>query len=275
MINCTPLSNALRETLKKLFIDYSTLGGMPEVVNTYIKSNLFTNVLNIQRELLEDYKGDIKKYAEGLDKTRIINVFNRIPLQLAEENKKFQISKLSREARYKDYWGCVEWLNEAGIINICYCLHTPDLPIKGNYEETKYKIYFKDTGFIIASLDDESQQDFRHNKNFNVYKGALYENIVGEALVKQGYDSFYYKRENSTLEENFFLRTTKSLVPVEVKSKDGRVKSLRTVIDSDKYPDIKKGIKLCDNNIGYDNNIYTFPYFCTFLLKDYLKQVEF
>ena len=98
---------------------------------------------------------------------------------------------------------------------------------------------------------------------------------MGEALVKQGYDLFYYKRDNSTLEENFFLWTTKSLVPVEVKSKDGRAKSSKMLIDSDKYPDIKKGIKLCDKNIGYDNNNYTFPYFCTFLLKDYLKQVDF
>ena len=108
-------------------------------------------------------------------------------------------------------------------------------------------------------------------RNLGVYKGALYENIAAEALVKSGYQLYYYKREDSTLEEDFFVRTSEALVPVEVKSVNGRSKSLRTLIESNKYPDIQYGIKLTGGNIGYDRDIYTFPYFCTFLLKRYLK----
>ena len=220
-------------------------------------------------------KKTVKKYVDGIDKTRVLNVFNHIPVQLAKENKKFQISKVANGARFKDYWGCIEWLNDAGMINICYCLHTPDLPLKGNYEDEKYKIYFRDTGLLIANLDEESQDDLRANKNMNVYKGALYENVIAEALCKQGYELFYYKKENSTLEQDFFVRTKKSLVPVEVKSTNGKAKSLSTLIKSDSYPDIATGIKLIHGNIGFENKIHTFPYFCAFLLKRYLSSVEF
>ena len=190
---------------------------------------------------------------------------------MAKDNKKFQISKVASGARFKNYRGCIEWLNDAGMVNICYCLNFPELPLKGNYEETKYKLYFADSGLLVAMLDEEAQEDLRANKNLGVYKGALYENIMGEALVKSGCGLYYYKREDSTLEEDFFVRTASELIPVEVKATNGRAKSLRTLISSEKYSDISYGIKLTGGNIGYSDNIYTFPYFCAFLLKRYLK----
>lgn len=205
MRNSTSLNQATMNVMNELFLDYCILGGMPKVVSTYIEQKKFQGTLQLQKELIEDYKEDIKKYVKGIDKTKVLNVFNNIPVQLAKENKKFQISKVAKGAKFKDYWGCIEWLNDSGIINICKCLHTPDLPLKGNYEDDKYKVYFKDTGLLITNLDEESQEDLRANKNMNVYKGALYENIIAEALSKQGYGLFYYKKENSTLEEDFLF----------------------------------------------------------------------
>lgn len=255
-----------------LFLDYCVLGGMPAVVREYIVKNTFEGSLETQRQLIEDYKEDIRKYAVGLDQTRIMNVFNHIAPQLAKENKKFQISKVASGARFKDYRGCIEWLIDAGIVNVCYCLNFPELPLKGNYVDDKYKLYFADSGLLVSMLDEESQDDLRANKNLGVYKGALYENIVGEALVKSGYDLYYYKREDSILEEDFFVRTAENLIPVEVKATNGRSKSLRTLINSERYPDIKYGIKFTGGNIGYSDDIYTFPYFCAFLLKKYLNK---
>lgn len=255
-----------------LFLDYCVLGGMPAVVREYIIKNTFEGSLDTQHQLIEDYKEDIRKYAFGLDQTRIMNVFNHIAPQLAKENKKFQISKVASGARFKDYRGCIEWLIDAGIVNVCYCLNFPELPLKGNYVDDKYKLYFADSGLLVSMLDEESQDDLRANKNLGVYKGALYENIVGEALVKSGYDLYYYKREDSILEEDFFVRTAENLIPVEVKATNGRSKSLRTLIKSERYPDIKYGIKFTGGNIGYSNDIYTFPYFCAFLLKKYLNK---
>lgn len=269
-----PFTETMMRVYSDLFLDYCILGGMPAVVREYIERGTFEGTLDIQRQLLEDYKEDIRKYADGMDQTRILNVFEQIPVQLAKNNKKFQISKVAKGARFKDYRGCIEWMRDAGIINICYCLNFPELPLRGNYEDTKYKIYFFDTGLFVAMLDEEAQEDLRANKNLGVYKGALYENIVGEALTKCGYSLYYYKREDSTLEEDFFVRTKESLLPVEVKAKRGTAKSLRTLIQSERYTDIHYGIKFTAGNIGYSDGIYTFPYFCVFLLKDYLKRVD-
>ena len=137
-------------------------------------------------------------------------------------------------------------------------------------DERKYKVYISDTGLLVASLDDESQIDLRANKNLGIYKGALYENFVAEALVKQGYGLYYYSKDNSTLEEDFFIRSANELIPVEVKANTNRAKSMRQLIKSDTYTDIKHGIKLMAGNVGISENIVTFPYFCTFLLKRYM-----
>ena len=266
-----PFSEMEMDVFHRLFLDFCILGGMPAVVRSYIQTNTFEGTLAIQQQLLQDYEEDIQKYLEGLDRTRVLNIFRQIPVQLARENKKFQVSKVAHGARSKDYWGCVEWLENAGIINRCSCMNTPELPIRGNVNPEKFKLYFHDTGLLVASLDQEAQEDLRFNKNLGIYKGALYENFVGTALVAQGYDLCYYKKDNSTLEEDFFVRTTDSLVPVEVKAGNTKSKSLNMLVNGKGYEDIRFGLKLCAGNIGYENNIYTLPYFCAFVLRKWLK----
>lgn len=270
MRSLTPFNELEMNIYHTLFLDFCILGGMPAVVCDYILKGTFEGSLDTQRQLIEDYKEDIRKYAEGMDQTRILNVFNRIAPQLAKENKKFQISKVESGARFRDYRGCAEWLLDAGIVNICYCLEYPELPLNGNYDIDKFKLYFADSGLLVSLLDEEAGDDLRANRNLGVYKGALYENVVGEALVKSGYSLFYYKREDSTLEEDFFIRSKDALIPLEVKARSGKAKSMRTLIESDKYADIHFGFKLSYNNIGYSDEIYTFPYFCAFLLKRYM-----
>lgn len=266
----TPFNELEMSVYHGIFLDYVVLGGMPAVVKDYIQKGTFEVSLNTQHQLIADYKEDIRKYAQGVNQTRILNVFNSIASQLAKENKKFQISKVEKNARFRDYRGCAEWLVDAGIVNACYCLNDVELPLSGNCDTDKFKLYFCDTGLLVSLLDEESQEDLRANKNLGVYKGALYENIVSEALVKTGYKLYYYKKENATLEEDFFIRSANNLIPVEVKAQGGRSKSLRTLISSDKYSDIAYGFKLSANNIGYSEQIYTFPYFCTFLLKRFM-----
>ena len=267
-----PLSNIMMQVMDENFKEYLVLGGMPKVVSTFIENKNFSGSLKLQQQLVLDYEEDITKYAEGLDKTKILNVYRKIPVFLGKDNKKFQISKVSKGSRSRDYIGVVEWLENAGIINVCYCMSDPSLPLKGNYNPDNYKIYFKDTGLLIATLDEEAQNDLRFNKNFNTYKGAIYENIVADMLAKQGYPLYFYKNEKGTLEMDFFVRDENSLIPVEVKSDDGSTISLNNLIKSDKYDDVKYGIKLCNKNIGYNEKFYTFPYFLTFLLKRYLKE---
>lgn len=274
MTDNKPFTQAELTKYFSLFMDYILLGGMPAVLRAYVTTQTFERTIQIQKQLLLDYQEDIQKYAEGLDKAKILAVFNHIAPQLAKENKKFQFSKIAKGARSREYFGCVQWLLDAGVISSCYCLNFPELPLKGNYDESKYKLYIADTGLLIAMLDDEASDDLRKNQNLGIYKGALYENFVAEALTKAGYDLYYYKSDSSTLEEDFFVRTANSLIPVEVKAGNTASKSLRTLIASDHYPAIASGIKFAHANIGKTETITTFPYFCAFLLKRYLKSLN-
>ena len=272
MIKLEPLSAAMYDVMLENFREYMITGGMPAIVSNFIENKNFSGVLKMQQQILLDYEEDITKYAEGLDQTKILTVYKNIPVFLGNENKKFQITKISDGARNREYVGVVDWLNRAGIINICYSLDQVCLPLKGNYNPSNYRLYFGDTGLLIGSLDEEAQEDLRKNQNFNTYKGAIYENVIADMLVKQGYNLYFYKNEKGTLEMDFFIRDENSLIPLEVKANDNSTPSLNSLIDSDNYKDIKYGIKLCNKNIGFNGKFYTFPYFMAFLLKRYLKE---
>ncbi|WP_448973728.1 ATP-binding protein [Oribacterium sp.] len=275
MLENKPFNENELSIFKELFLTYLVLGGMPDVIKQYLETGTFSGTLDLQNQIRLDYEEDVRKYTEGLDQTKIISVYRSIPAQLAKENKKFQFNKVAKNARSREYSGCIDWLKYAGIIMECNCLQFPELPLKGNVEESKYKLYYMDTGLLISSLDEEAQEDLRVNKNLGVYKGALYENFVAEAFVKQGVGLYYYKKENASLEEDFFVRTQNALVPVEVKANSNQSKALSTLISNKRYQDISFGIKLGDVNVGYANQIYTFPYFCAFKLKEYLKIKDF
>ena len=265
---------AANEAMDKLFLDYSTLGGMPEVDESYFVKGTFEGVPAIQRRIVSDYRSDIRKYAEGLDPLRIVNVFENIPAQLAKTNKKFRLSLVEKKARYKDYWGCVEWLNDAGIVNVCKAMEFPELPVAAHLDSACYKLYMADSGLLVSMLDEESQEDVRMRRDLGTWKGGLFENIVAEALVKSGATLAYYKKENSTLEMDFFLRSGDRLVPVEVKAGNTKAKSMRVLIDSPHYKDISWGIKLVKGDVGFSNGVLTIPHWCAFFLRRLAKEAK-
>ena len=271
MLNIQPLSTLEYNILLDNFREYMVLGGMPKVVFTFVTQKNYSGTLQLQKQLLLDYEEDITKYAGGLDKGRILDIYRKFPIFLGSDNKKFKISKIKKNARNRDYVGVVDWLSNAGIANVCYCMGLPELPLKGNYNPDNYKLYFGDTGLLIGSLDEEVQEDLRYNKNFNTYKGAIYENIISEILVKQGYKLYFYKNEKSTIEMDFMIRDRNSLIPVEVKANDQATTSLNKLIKDQKYSDIHYGIKFANKNIGFNDYFYTFPYFLAFFLKRFLR----
>lgn len=271
MLDLEPLSTVEMDVMTNNFREYMVLGGMPRIVASFVENGNFAGTLDLQRQIILDYEEDITKYASGMDKTRILNVYRKIPVFLGNENKKFQISKVENGARTREYSGAIEWLEAAGIINVSHAMAVPELPLKGNYNPDNYRVYFSDTGLLIGSLDEEAQEDIRNNKNFNTYKGAIYENIMAETLKKQGQELFFYKNEKSTLELDFVVRDANSLVPIEMKATDSSSVSMNNMIDSEKYPDIEYGVKFALKNIGYNGKYYTFPYFLAFLLRRWLK----
>lgn len=130
MLNIKPLIDLEFDTYLNIFHEYMVVGVMPKIVDTFVKNNNFQHTLKLQRQIILDYEEDITKYAGGLDKAKILNAYRKIPLFLGKDNKKFQISKVAHGARNREYVGVVDWLVNAGFINQCFCLETPEPSIK-------------------------------------------------------------------------------------------------------------------------------------------------
>lgn len=269
-----PYSDLVLDKMNSLFMEYILTGGMPKIVSTYISQGNYSGIPDRQKQLYQDYLDDIRKYVEGLDASRVENMYLHVASQLGKDNPKFQITKLGHGARAFQYECCAQWLADAGVVNIGYCLNSLSLPLKGNENPNNYRVYFADTSLLIASMDEESRKDLLVSKNLDVYKGALYENFAAEALMKQGYDLFFYRSEDSRTELDFLIRIKDNIVPIEIKANKGSARSLNTVIDDKKIDEIKYGIKFSNNNIGVANNVLTLPFFTLFMLKRVITNMK-
>lgn len=247
----------------ELFREYIVLGGMPEVINEFLASNNFNVALNIQKEILDGYRDDIIKYAPEDEKVKIRACFDSIPVQLAKDNKKFRYNLVQKKADKSKLFNSLEWLYDAGIINFCYNLRNPEAPFEGNKIIDSFKVYMKDTGLLMAMMDEGSQLEIM-NGNLGIYKGAIYENIIADVFTKSG-KKLYYFEKNSTLEIDFFIRYNNEVTAVEVKSADNtKSKSLNSIMNN--YG-VKQGIKLSTKNIGYDSNgILSLPLYMSMFL---------
>ena len=270
--SCHLFGAAAKNTLDRLFLDYCVAGGMPDVLETYFTKGTFERVPQTQRRILDDYREDIRKYAEGLDPVRIQAVFDSLPVHLAKENRKFQWASVSKGATRKDYWVCVEWLEDAGVVNKCRRMDVPELPLGAHLDNDAFKLYLCDSGLLLSMLEKEVQEDVRIRRDLGTWKGGLFEHIVGEALVKAGVPLAYFKRDNSTLEMDFFARSADCLVPIEVKAENNRSKSLRTMIEREIYKDIHWGVKLVNGNVGFEIGILTLPQWCAFKLPEIIQE---
>lgn len=278
VLDLKPYSDLVLDKMNSLFMEYILTGGMPKIVSTYISQGNYSGIPDRQKQLYQDYLDDIRKYVEGLYASRVENMYLHVASQLGKDNPKFQITKLGHGARAFQYEGCAQWLADAGVVNIGYCLNSLSLPLKGNENPNNYRVYFADTSLLIASMDEESRKDLLVSKNLGVYKGALYENFAAEALMKQGYDLFFYRSEDSRTELDFLIRIKDNIVPIEIKVNKGSARSLNTVIDDKKIDEIKYGIKFSNNNIGVANNVLTLPFFTLFMLRKvitYMKDTKF
>lgn len=247
----------------ELFREYIVLGGMPEVINEFLASNNFNVALNIQKEILDGYRDDIIKYAPEDEKVKIRACFDSIPVQLAKDNKKFRYNLVQKKADKSKLFNSLEWLYDAGIINFCYNLRNPEAPFEGNKIIDSFKVYMKDTGLLMAMMDEGSQLEIM-NGNLGIYKGAIYENIIADVFTKSGKNLYYFEK-NSTLEVDFFIRYNNEVTAVEVKSADNtKSKSLNSIINN--YG-VKQGIKLSTKNIGYDSNgVLSLPLYMSMFL---------
>lgn len=260
-----PVPSVIHNRMMDLFKEFIVVGGMPQVVDDFVKNKNFTSVLKLQRDILDGYRDDIIKYAKEDDKPKIRRCFDSIPMHLAKDYKKFQYSLIDKNGSSKKYYGSLEWLKDANIINFCYNLAIPELPLAGNAKEDIFKVYMQDTGLLVSMFEDGSQLEII-NGNLGIYKGALYENIIADIFTKSG-KNLYYFEHNSTLEIDFFIRFKNEATAIEVKSADNtKSKSLNSVMS--KW-EVKRGIRLSTKNIGKiteENGILYLPLYMSMFL---------
>ena len=253
---------AMHERMMELFREYIVVGGMPRVVDEFTSTNNFANALKIQRGILLDYEDDIAKYAKDSEKAKARACFLSIPKHLSKDYKKFQYSLVEQGGTARKYGGSLSWLYDANIINFCHNLSLPELPLEGNSRSDQFKVYMRDTGLLIAMLEDGSQEDIIDG-NLGIYKGAIYENIIADIFTKSG-KKLYYFEQNNKLEIDFFIRLDKAATAVEVKSADNtRSKSMDAVLS--KFSGLH-GIKLSSKNVGGTDNFDSFPLYMAMFL---------
>lgn len=263
----TPIPPAIHQRMRQLILEYTIVGGMPEVVNRFIATHNMSDVLEEQHSIITGYKEDMVKYAANEDKVRLRAAFDSIPRQLSKENKKFQFSVIKKGARAKEYITGIQWLEDAGIIIRCRNLSITELPLEGNAIEDSFKVYMRDTGLFVSMLEDGTQFDILQGRLYG-YKGAIFENLIADIFIKMGRKLYYY-RKDSGLEIDFVIRYHSECVLVEVKASTGNTKSTKTILQHpDKYH-VYQAIKLGDYNIGEKNGILTLPVYMAFLLREY------
>ena len=263
--NKMPVPEAIHQKMRQLILQYTVVGGMPSVVNIFVNTHNMGSVLVEQRGIVAEYEEDMVKYASDADKPRIRECFESIPRQLSKEYKKFQYSTIRKGAKASQYIGSIQWIEDAGIINRCRNLTITELPLNGNAIDDCFKVYMADTGLFVSMLDDGTQFDIMQG-NLHAYKGAIFENLVADIFTKMK-RRLYYFRKDSGLEVDFVTRYKGECVLVEVKAKDGNIKSSKTILSHPEKYHVNHAIKLGDLNIGNSGQFLTLPLYMTFLLR--------
>lgn len=260
-----PVPEALHNRMKQLLLQYAVVGGMPDVVQTFVVTKQMDEVLRIQRDIVRSYEDDMVKYAEKKNKSRIKECFQSIPKQLSKENKKFQYSVVKKGSTASKYIGSLQWIEDAGIISRCYNLSITELPLDGNAEEDVFKVYMRDCGLFVSMLEDGTQYDILQG-NLYGYKGAIFENLIADIFVKMG-RKLYYFHKDSGLEVDFVIRYRGECTLIEVKAVTGNAKSMKTILRHPEKYHVRSAIKLGDYNVGRSDQILTLPLYMAFLLR--------
>ena len=257
-----PVPAAMHTRMLELLKEYIVVGGMPRVVQEYVTRHDFGRVLRLQRGILSDYEDDIAKYALGAEKTKARACFLSLPRHLAKDYKKFRYSLVEAKGTARKFGGSLMWLYDAGIVNFCHNLASPQLPLEGNALSDVFKVYLRDTGLLIAMLEDGTQIDIMDGR-LGVYKGAVYENIIADIFAKGG-KRLYYFEHNSQFEIDFFIRWQGKATAVEVKAANStKAKSLTTVLQN--YG-VEQGIKLSAQNLSDYGAVLNLPLYMAMFL---------
>ena len=262
-------------TFKDKYIDrlreYYYVGGMPEVVQTYVDTRNFKKVRELQKNLINYYQQDFSKHAEMNLVTRLNLVWNSIPMQLAKENKKYIYGQVREGARAKDFELAIQWLLDCGLIHKVQRINKPSLPLKAYMDLNAFKVFLLDIGLLIAMTDLDVKVILEGNKIFTEFKGALTEQYVLQQLISEnGVMPYYYSATNSQGEIDFVVQGKTSVIPIEVKAEENlRAKSLKAFCD--KY-NPKFAVRTSMSDYRKQDWMTNIPLYNIDRIRDYLEQ---
>lgn len=267
-----PVSEVLHNVMSELFYTYIIVGGMPKVVQNYITNHDIGMVLKLQNEIIAQYREDITKYAEESDRPKIRAIFDSIPSQLNDKNRRFIVRNLKESARLERYGESFNWLIDAGVANPCYNLDQPKSPLMLNEKRNLFKLYLGDTGLLCAlSMDNIQFSILKGDVGINM--GSFLENVMSQMFVRNGFNLHYFNSKKYG-EVDFVLQDGTSVDLVEIKSgKDYKKHSaLDNIISVDEWKP-KKAIVFCSDNVFEEKNIIYLPwYMAIFFKKEEIKQ---
>lgn len=250
------VSPSIHEQFMNLLREYLVVGGMPEAVNTFLKTNNYQEVFAVQKKILDSYKDDIQHYASSHERQKISDCYNSIPRQLAKEYTKFQYKTVSKEGSARRYENCLNWLVDAGMIKMCVNVSTPLFPLVAYEKPEQFKVYVTDIGLLTSLYGYETQTALLKDTLIGPAKGGIYENLVFDMLIKRGFSLNYFKNDSNTQEIEFIYQRDGKVIPIEVKSKNGATLSLNNFIKNYEPP---FAYKLISGNIGVSDTKITLP----------------
>lgn len=224
------IPEVIHNKYESIFREYMVVGGMPEVVDDFVKNKDFNRVARIQEDILAEYQDDISKHAKGKEKQYVRMCYDAVAKQLAKEIKKFQYSTVEKGQTRRKFGGSVKWLKDANLVNACYNVHEPNIPLLANASDDQFKLYINDTGLLTSMYGFETKLAILNNTIKGSAKGGIYENVIAECLVKNGYSLCYYKPDDAHKLE-FVIEKNGEVVPVEVKAGNSVSVSFNSFID--------------------------------------------
>jgi len=262
----SPVSQSVHDTMNKLFYSYIVVGGMPQVVATYVDTHDIGEVISDQQDILEQYRLDIAQYAEGADKIKIKAIFDSIPSQLNEKNRRFYVNSLDRNARLTRYDNSFKWLEDAGVALPCYNVDEPQPPLQLNERHNLFKLFMNDTGLLCAACMDNIQLDILSGR-LEINMGSILENLIAQQLKASGFLLYYYD-SNKYGEVDFIVQNGMRIDLIEAKSGSDyrRHKALDNILSVGEW-NIGNAYVLCQGNIEAGISVTYLPWYLVMFLR--------
>ncbi len=262
-ISASPLPSAVHEELLSLYRTYLVIGGMPEVVSTYLKEGSYIAAQEVQAGIFFDYRSDIAKYADDSDKVLAQRAFDTIPMQLAKENRKFQYNLIRKGATSAIFGKSLEWLCAAGLTLRCVKVTTPDMPIKAYEDVSSFKLYLLDPGLLVEMSG--LPKEVILNQLGERFMGGLTENYVASSLVSSNIPLYYWESTGQA-EVDFLMQAGTVVVPIEVKANE-HVRSRSLSVYRERFNPLLS-IRLSTRNFGLDDGLLSVPLYAAWLLNE-------